>query len=138
MDYAPELWVNPGLYSFHFDSSKGYRANNIGVGGEVHITKNHGAVAGTFINSDRARSQYVGYQWRPLHWQPTEGIRVSGNLIIAAFDGYPRMRNGGWFAAALPVVAVEGKRLGANVTIVPNYGNRLHGAVAVQIKLRVW
>ena len=56
-EYSPQVWVNPGIYSYHFDRSKNYRDNNIGVGAEVLITKNHGVMAGTFINSDRARSQ---------------------------------------------------------------------------------
>ena len=137
-EYSPQVWVNPGIYSYHFDRSKNYRDNNIGVGAEVLITKNHGVMAGTFINSDRARSQYVAYQWRPLHWEIFESFNVSAGVILGAFDGYPRMRNGGWFVAPLPLLAVEGKRFGANFTIVPNYGNRLHGAVAIQLKMKVW
>ena len=38
----------------------------------------------------------------------------------------------------LPLLAVEGKRFGANFTVVPKYGDRLHGAVAIQLKLKVW
>jgi hypothetical protein len=135
---TPRVWINPGMYSYHFDRSAHYRENNIGFGAEAIIAKDHGVMAGTFINSDRARSRYAAYQWRPLHWQPFENIGVSAGLLLGAFDGYPRMRDGGWFVAPLPLLAVEGKRLGANFTIVPNYGNRLHGAVSVQIKLRVW
>ena len=48
------------------------------------------------------------------------------------------MNDGGWFVAPLPVVAVEGKRLGANFSLIPKYGDRLHAALAIQIKLRVW
>ena len=137
-EFAPQVWINPGLYSHHFDSSKNFRANNIGAGVEVLIAKNHGLMVGTFINSDRARSQYIAYQWRPLHWQPAESLGVSAGLVAGAFDGYPRMRNGGWFVAPLPLLALEGKRLGANITVVPRYGDRIHGAVAIQVKLRVW
>ena len=32
----PQVWLNPGIYSHHFDSGKGLRNNNIGFGGEVH------------------------------------------------------------------------------------------------------
>ncbi len=137
-DYAPQVWINPGLYSHHFDTGKNYRANNTGAGVEVLIAKHHGLMAGTFINSDRARSHYFAYQWRPWHWQPAEGLGVSAGFIAGAFDGYPHMRNGGWFVAPLPLLALEGKRVGANITVVPNYGNRMHGAVAIQVKLRVW
>jgi hypothetical protein len=133
-----QVWVNPGIYSYHFNRDKGYRDNNIGAGAEVLVTNEHGVMAGTFINSERARSHYVAYQWRPLHWQPAQGLHVSAGVIAGAFDGYPNMRNGGWFVAPLPLLAVEYRRVGANFTIVPDYGNRLHGAVAIQIKLRVW
>jgi len=94
-------------------------------------------MAGTFINSNRARTHYGAYQWRPLHWQPA-GLEVGAGVIIGAFDGYPRMRDGGWFIGAMPVLAVEGRYVGANFTIVPTIKDRLDGAVAVQIKFRVW
>ncbi len=48
------------------------------------------------------------------------------------------MRNGGWFVAPVPVLAIEGKRLGVNLSVIPNYKDRLHGAFAMQVKLRVW
>lgn len=137
-EYSPQVWINPGIYSYHFDRNKNYRDNNIGAGAEVLITKNHGVMAGTFINSDNARSKYVAYQWRPLRWETFESFSVSAGVILGAFDGYPRMRDGGWFVAPLPLLAVEGKRFGANFTIVPNYGKRLHGAVAIQLKMKVW
>ena len=57
---------------------------------------------------------------------------------VGAFDGYPNMRDGGWFVGAMPVLSVEGKWLGANFTIVPTIKDRIEGAVAVQLKLRVW
>ena len=66
------------------------------------------------------------------------GAKVSAGIAVGAFDNYPRYRNGGWFAAALPMVAIEGERFGVNLALVPNIPNRLSGAVAIQFKLRVW
>jgi hypothetical protein len=63
---------------------------------------------------------------------------VRAGVIVGAFDGYPRMRDGGWFPAALPAASIEYGRLGVNLTIVPTYKDRLNGAVALQFKLRVW
>jgi hypothetical protein len=125
---SQQVWINPGLYSYHFDRSKNFRENNIGVGVQWLFA----------INSDRARSRYVAYQWQPLHWQPAPGLDVNAGVVVGAFDGYPFYRNGGWFIAPLPMVAVEGKRVGVNFSVVPNYGNRLHGALVLQLKLRVW
>ena len=133
----PQVWLNPGIYSQHFDSSKGLRNNNIGLGAEVLLARDHVLMAGSFINSNRARTHFGAYQWRPLHWQ-FAGLDVGAGIAIGAFDGYPNYRNGGWFVAPLPLLSIEGKRLGANIAIIPTVANRFDGAVAIQIKLRVW
>jgi len=133
----PRVWLNPGFYSYHFDQDADLRENNIGFGAEVELRRNHVLTAGTFLNSDDDRSRYAGYEWRPLHWQPAK-LHLSAGLIVAALDGYPREKNGGWFLAVVPVVSVEWKRLGVNLTVVPEIEDRLHGAVAIQFKFRVW
>lgn len=134
---SPQVWLNAGSYSHHFDRDKSFRENNVGFGAEIWLKENHGLMGGTFINSDAARSHYVAYQWRPLHWQPG-GIRIAAGISLGAFDGYPRNRNGGWFPAALPVLSVEYKMVGVNFLFVPTIPDRLDGALAMQIKLRVW
>ena len=134
--FAPQIWVNPGVYSIHFDRSKDFREDNTGIGAELLLTDTHVLMAGTFINSDRQRSHYGAYQWRPLHWQ-AGGMNVSAGIAAGAFDGYPHYHDGGWFVAALPMLAVEGERFGLNLMIVPSIANRLSGAVAIQLKLRL-
>jgi hypothetical protein len=133
----PQVWLNPGIYSQHFDSSKGLRNNNIGFGAEVLPANDHVLMAGSFINSNRARTHYAAYEWRPLHWQ-LAGINVGAGIAVGAFDGYPNYRNGAWFVAPLPMLAIEGKTFGANISLIPTIANRFDGALAVQIKLRVW
>jgi len=133
----PQVWLNPGIYSQHFDTSKHLRNNNIGFGAEVALTRDHLLMAGSFINSNRARTHYAAYQWRPLHWQ-FAGLDVGAGIAVGAFDGYPNYRNGGWFVAPLPLLSIEGRRLGANIALIPTIANRFDGAVAVQLKLRVW
>lgn len=133
----PQVWLNPGIYSQHFDTSKGLRNNNIGFGAEVLLARDHLLMAGSFINSNRARTHFGAYEWRPLHWQ-LAGVDVGAGIAVGAFDGYPNYRDGGWFVAALPILAIEGKRLGANITLIPTIANRFDGALAVQVKLRVW
>ena len=136
-EFSPQVWLNPGIYSFHFNRNSDYRENNIGMGAEVLVTDDHALMAGSFINSDRQRSSYGLYEWRPLHWQ-VSAVRLSAGIAVAAFDGYPKYQNGGWFAAALPLLAVEGERFGVNLALIPNIPNRLSEAVAIQVKLRVW
>ena len=134
---SAQLWLNPGSYSHHFDRDKDLRADNTGLGAELTLTEDHALTAGSFINSDRRRSHYGAYFWRPLHWQPA-GIKVHAGVAVGAFDGYPRYRDGGWFPAALPVLAIEGERAGVNLFFVPTIANRLNGALSVQVKIRVW
>lgn len=132
-----QLWLNPGSFSFHFDRHKDLRKNNTGIGAELKLTEDHALAAGSFINSNRRRSEYGAYYWRPLHWRPAE-IKVHAGIAVGAFDGYPNYRNGAWFPAALPMLAIEGERVGANIFFVPTIKNRLDGAISVQLKLRVW
>lgn len=133
----PQVWLNPGNFSYHFDRRKDLREDGTGLGAELALADNHVLAAGSFINSNRRRSQYGAYYWRPLHWQPA-GINVHAGIAIGAFDGYPNYRNGAWFPAALPMVAIEGERVGVNIFFVPTIKNRLDGAIAIQFKLRVW
>jgi hypothetical protein len=133
---APQIWLNAGIYSYHFERDR-YRDENYGFGAEILLNREHGFLAGTYINSERARSHYIGYEWRPLQWNPG-GLSVSAGLVITALDGYPNVRNGNWFVAPLPVLAIEGKRFGINFSVIPSIGDRLHGAFAIQPKLKIW
>lgn len=135
--FSPQVWLNPGTFSIHFDRDKDLREDNTGIGAELTLAENHALAAGSFINSNRRRSRFGAYYWRPLHWQPA-GIKVHAGIAAGAFDGYPNYRNGAWFPAALPMIAIEGERAGVNIFFVPTIKNRLDGAVAVQFKLRVW
>lgn len=137
VEWSPQVWINAGSYSYHFDRSKNFREDNVGFGAEVWFAEDHALMAGTFINSDRMRTHYGAYQWRPLHWQLAD-IKFGAGVTLGAFDGYPRYRNGDWFPAALPVLAVEYKRVGANIFLVPTIRDRLDGAISIQLKLRVW
>lgn len=134
---SPQVWLNAGTYSHHFNRDKNFRENNTGIGAEVWLGDDHALMGGTFMNSDDERSHYAAYQWRPLHWKPA-GIHVGAGITLGAFDGYPRYRNGGWFPAALPVVSIEYKRVGVNFFFVPTIPDRLDGAISIQLKLRVW
>jgi hypothetical protein len=136
-EFSRQVWLSPGIYARHFNRDKNLRDGNPGLGVEVALAQDHAAMAGTFINSNSARTRYGAYEWRPLHWQ-WAGVDVGAGIIVSAFDGYPNYRNGGWFLAPLPVVSFEGKRFGVNLSVIPTLENRLDGAIAVQFKVRVW
>lgn len=135
--YSRQVWVNPGTFSYHFDRNKDLRGDNTGLGAELALADDHVLAAGSFINSNRKRSHYGAYYWRPLHWRPA-GINVHAGIAAGAFDGYPNYRNGAWFPAALPMLTIEGERVGANIFFVPTIKDRLDGAITVQFKLRIW
>ena len=100
------------------------------------VAKTHAVLAGVFENSNRAISRYAGYAWRPVQW-PAAGLDIAAGIAVAAFDGYPNYRGGDWFIAPLPVLTVEGERFGVNLSVIPTVRNRLDGAFAVQLKVRV-
>ena len=136
-EFQSQVWLNPGFYSQHFKSGGPFRSNNLGLGAEVVFSADHAVMGGAFINSDGARSKYGAYWWRPLHWK-LGGAGLSAGVVAAALDGYPNYRNGGWFVAPIPALAIEGDRVGANLMVVPTIKNRVQGAIAVQVKVRVW
>jgi hypothetical protein len=132
---APQVWVNGGLLSYHFNRNNDYREKNWGLGAEAVLAPDHAVILGTYLNSENRRSDYLGYQWRPLHWQPL-GVDVSAGVALSLIDGYPTTNNEGWFLAPLPVLAIEGKRVGVNLILVPNFNRG--AALAAQLKLKVW
>jgi hypothetical protein len=77
-------------------------------------------------------SNYAGVYYQPWAIGP---VRLGA--VIGGFNGYPKMRDGGWFLAAIPVVSVEYQRVGVNFAIVPTYKERLHGALSVQLKFKL-
>jgi len=102
-----EFWLNPGLYSLHFQRDKGLNDNNIGIGFEYRYSTVSSVTAGVIDNSDRKTSRYAGWYWQPLALGP---VRLGG--VAGAMDGYPKFRDGGWFPVVLPAASVEYKRVG--------------------------
>ncbi|MGV7206408.1 hypothetical protein ACLB1G_00965 [Oxalobacteraceae bacterium A2-2] len=128
-----EVWLNAGFYSWHFQRDKGLNDSNPGIGAEYRFSTVASVTAGRFYNSDRAYSNYVG-----LYYQPWRIGPVRLGAVVGGFDGYPKMRNGGWFPAAIPTLSYEYQRVGLNLAIVPSYKDRLYGALAFQLKLKVF
>jgi hypothetical protein len=127
-----ELWVNPGFYSYHFQRDKGFDDTNPGVGAEYRFSTVASLTAGRFHNSDRQMSNYAGVYYQPWAIGP---VRLGA--VVGGFNGYPKMRDGGWFLAAIPVISMEYQRVGVNFAIVPTYKERLHGAFSVQLKFKL-
>ena len=129
---SSRLWLNAGFYSAHFDTHKGLRNANPGLGFEYKLDDSWSATAGRFINSDNANASYVGAYYQP--WT-VSGVKLG--VVGGAFNGYPKAFNGGWFPAVIPVASWEGERIGLNLALVPPLKDRLYGAVSFQLKFRL-
>lgn len=128
-----ETWIDSGFYSYHFDRNANLNSNNYGLGAEYRFSTVNALTAGRFFNSDRAYSNYAG-----LYYQPVAIGPFHLGAVVGGFNGYPHMKDGRWFLAAVPMVSAEWQRVGLNVAIVPTLKDRLYGAISVQLKIKVW
>ncbi len=128
-----ELWLNAGMYSYHYNRDKNLNDSNPGIGVEYRFSTVASVTAGRFYNSDRYYSNYAGLYYQPWAIGP---VRIGA--VVGGFNGYPRMHDGGWFLAAIPMLSYEYGRVGLNVAIVPTYKDRLYGAISLQLKLKVF
>jgi hypothetical protein len=127
-----EVWINPGFYSYHFDTEKNLNNNNFGLGVEYRYSTVNSIAAGRFNNSDRKISYFAGWSWQPLALGP---VRLGG--VVGIINGYPKANNGDWFPFILPVASYEYKRVGISVTLTPTYKDIIYGSLTVQLKLKV-
>jgi hypothetical protein len=128
-----EVWLNPGFYSYHYQRDKGLNDSNPGFGAEYRYSTVASLTAGRFYNSDRQYSNYAGVYYQPIAVGP---LRLGA--VFGGFNGYPKMRDGGWFLAAIPVVSFDYKSVGLNIGIIPTYKDRLYGAISIQPKVKVF
>lgn len=127
-----QWWLNAGFYSYHFQRDKGLNDRNPGLGVEYRFSTVSSLTAGRFFNSDREYSNYIGAYYQPFK---LGSFRIGA--VAGGFNGYPKMRNGGWFLAAVPVASYEANRFGINIGIVPTYKDRLYGAISLQLKIKL-
>ena len=128
-----EVWIDSGFLSYHWDRDEGLNGNNYGLGAEYRFSTVSSVTVGRFYNSNREYSDYAGVYYQPIELGPFRLGAVAGG-----FNGYPNMKNGGWFAAAVPMASAEWNRFGINLAFVPTLKNRLYGAISLQIKVKVW
>ena len=128
-----ELWVNPGMYSYHFQKDQNLNSNNWGIGLEYRFHTVASATIGNFKNSDNGHSSYAGVYYQPFAIGP-----VKFGVVAGGFNGYQSTNNGGWFPAVLPALTLEESRFGANLFLIPTVGDRVHGAISLQIKVKLF
>ena len=121
----------PRFYSYHFKRSDGLRDSNPGLGLALKYSEASSVVFGRFRNSDNDMSNYLGFLYQPYSIGP---VRLGAAL--AAFDGYPEMRNGKAFLSVIPTLGIHGERVALNVGVIPEIKGRVHGAVSFQLLVR--
>jgi hypothetical protein len=131
-DPKSEFWLDSGFATYHFDRDKHLNGGNRGLGFEYRFSGSMALAGGRFVNSDRYYSNYAGVIWQPFALGP---VRLGA--AVAAFDGYPKMRDRGWFPAVIPTFTYEYRRVGVNVGVIPTYKDRLYGGISVQLKFRL-
>jgi hypothetical protein len=73
-----EVWVNPGMYSYHFQKDQNLNNNNWGIGLEYRFNSVASATIGNFKNSDNDRSSYAGIYYQPIAIGPIKlGVVMS-------------------------------------------------------------
>ena len=127
-----ELWLNAGFFTYHFQNNLHLNSNNLGLGGEYRYSTTSSILLGEFHNSDWHTSDYAGWYWRPV----TAGS-LSFGAVMGAIDGYPKFANGGWFPMLIPAASYDYKNIGANIVVIPNYKEQLHGGISLQFKVKL-
>lgn len=127
----PQIWINVGGFSRHFDRDPNYNENNFGFGIEWRRSPELAVMAGVYDNSLGKPSQYAAINWQPWQIGP-----VKLGAAIGVLNGYPAISRGGTFFAALPMASIEGRRFGINLGLIPSIKN-VDGAILLQFKLRI-
>ena len=128
------LWINAGMFSYHFNSETSHKDLNWGYGVQSFLSDTVSVLGGNFINSKDGRSNYAGLVWQPLTWHS-----VKIGLEVGAMDGYPDINNGNYFVEAMPCISIHNDLIGVNIILVPYYSNKMHSsAISAQMILRVW
>jgi hypothetical protein len=69
-DHEPksELWLNPGMLSYHFDRERSFNSRNVGFGAEYRYSTVASVTLGTYRNSYHESSNYIGAYWQPIQF----------------------------------------------------------------------
>jgi hypothetical protein len=134
-DHEPksELWLNPGMLSYHFDRERSFNSRNVGFGAEYRYSTVASVTLGTYRNSYHESSNYIGAYWQPIRL----GVFKFG-AVAGIFNGYSKTNDGGWFPALIPALTYEGDLFGINLLLVPSIPEKVAGSLSVQFKFKAF
>lgn len=125
---SEDTWLTASVLSYHFDRKEKYNETNFGLGFEQTLNDNWRLVAGTFRNSQRIDSTYMGVVWNPLHFG-----RWHFGALVGQFTGYEIDALYG----VLPVATYEHNKWGVNFALAPPAGNNDSAVLGIQIKWKL-
>jgi hypothetical protein len=128
-----ELWLNPGMLSYHFERERSFNSRNVGFGAEYRFSSVASVTLGTYRNSYHESSNYIGAYWQPIKL----GVFKFG-AVAGAFNGYSKTNDGGWFPALIPALTYEGDLFGINLLLVPSIPDKVAGSLSVQFKFKAF
>jgi hypothetical protein len=128
-----ELWLNPGMLSYHFERERSFNSRNVGFGAEYRFSSVASVTLGTYRNSYHESSNYIGAYWQPIQL----GVFKFG-AVAGAFNGYSKTNDGGWFPALIPALTYEGDLFGVNLLLVPSIPDKVAGSLSVQFKIKAF
>jgi hypothetical protein len=139
-DNTSAIWFQLGALSYHPNREHSYNERNVGGGVEYQFNHRHLVAVGVYENSYFDTTHYAYYVWRPIEFNDVNllGIPIRSlrfGALAGLFDGYRRRNDGDLAPIVLPVVTVEWRYVGLNITAFPQVGD-VDGGVAVQLKVR--
>lgn len=126
--------------SYHPDRDNSYNERNVGAGLEYQLNHRHLIAAGIYENSYFDTTHYAFYVWNPIEFHevnllglPVRSVRFGA--LAGLFDGYRRRNDGNLAPVILPIVMIEWRYVGLNITAFPQVGD-VDGGIAAQLKMR--
>ncbi len=127
---TPGFWLTLGWLSWHVDSDERKNGFNYGLGIEAELSERWALSAGAYRNTFDETSVYAGTLWR--FWRADS---ISLGVMLGVVNGYRHMNDRGLTPYAFPMFQWHGRRVGANLALVPPHDGKTDGLVALQLKL---
>jgi len=123
-----DTWLSVGGVSAHACHTCGYNNSNPGLGLQHEVNKDLRLIGGVYYNSYHRATAYAGAAYQPLQYGMIR-VGVMGGLVT----NYSELQVP---VMALPVVSIEGARIGVDILGFPSVGSRT-GLITVNFKYKL-